>query len=64
MATAKTENNEKELERIGASIYAQAKDIINNQDFLIPFTDAGNSQEIQSYMLGNEKNLIKNSRIR
>lgn len=52
--------DEKELERIGASIYAQAKDIIKNQDFLIPFTETENSNEIQSYMLGNEKNLIKN----
>ena len=60
MGTITNELNEKELEHIGASIYAQAKDIINNQDFLIPFTDTGNSQEIQSYMLGNENNLIKN----
>lgn len=59
MGTITNELTEKELERIGASIYAQAKDIINNQDFLIPFTDTGNSQEIQSYMLGNENNLIK-----
>ena len=60
MGTITNELNEKELERIGASIYAQAKDIIKNQDFLIPFTESGNSQEIQSYMLGSENNLIKN----
>lgn len=60
MGTITNELNERELERIGASIYSQAKDIINNQDFLIPFSDVGNSQEIKSYMIGNEFNLIKN----
>lgn len=60
MGTITNELNEKELERIGASIYAQAKDIINNQDFLIPFSEVENSQEIKSYMIGNEYNLIKN----
>jgi SNF2 family DNA or RNA helicase len=60
MGTITNEHNEKELERIGASIYDQAKKIIQNQDFLIPFTEPGNSREIQSHMLGNESTLIKN----
>ena len=51
--------DEKELEKIGASIYDQAKKIIQNQDFLIPFTDSMNSKELQSQMLGNESNLIR-----
>lgn len=60
MGTITNELTERELERIGVSIYSQAKDIIKNQDFLIPFSEVGNSQEIKSYMIGNEFNLIKN----
>lgn len=60
MGTITNEHDEKELEHIGSLIYAQAKNIIEKQDFLMPFTEVGNSQEIQSYMLGNENYLIKN----
>lgn len=52
--------DKEELESIGLAIYNQAKDIINNQDFLIPFTETENSQEIQTRMLGNEDLLVKN----
>lgn len=60
MGSITNEYDERELERIGASIYDQAKKIIQNQDFLIPFTDSGNSKEIQSQMLSNESRLIRN----
>ena len=60
MGTITNTIDDKELERIGAAIYAQAKQIIEKQDFLIPFTEQGNPDEIQSYMVGNESNLVKN----
>lgn len=50
----------KELERIGASIYAQAKDILHNQDLLIPFTKSEDNHIIKKYLINNEDNLIKN----
>lgn len=60
MGTITNAISQKELERIGASIYAQAKEIIEKQDFLIPFTEQGNPDEIQTYMVGNESNLVYN----
>ena len=60
MKTITNSFDKDELESIGLAIYNQAKDIINNQDFLIPFTETENSQEIQTRMLGNEDFLVKN----
>lgn len=60
MKTITNSFDKEELESIGLSIYNQAKDIIKNQDFLIPFTETENSQEIQTHILGNEDILIKN----
>lgn len=52
--------NQEELEKIGNSIYLQAKDILDKQDFLVPFTKMEHNDTIKSYILSDEKILVKN----
>lgn len=51
---------DKDLEKIGASIYTQAKEILSEDDLLVPFTKKENNNKIKSYMVKNESDLIKN----
>ena len=52
--------DEEELDRIAASIYEKAKEIIKKEDFLIPFTDSEDTKKIKSYIVDEESSLTEN----
>lgn len=49
-----------ELQKIGDEIYSRAKDIIEKQEYLIPFSDAIDSKKLQNSVVKNDSALIKN----
>ena len=52
--------DEEELDRIAATIYEKAKEIIEKEDFLIPFTDSEDNEIIKSYIVDEESSLTEN----
>lgn len=50
----------RELNRISSSIYAQAKNILENQDFIIPITKQEDHEKVKTYMIDDEKELVEN----
>jgi len=49
-----------ELEKIGEDIFNRAKDILEKQDLLLPFSEKKDIKEIQKYVVENESNIVKN----
>ena len=48
-----------DLEKIGDEIFTRAKEILEKQDLLIPFSDKKDNKEIQKTVIGNESNIVK-----
>lgn len=53
------EIRERELERTGSEMYIKAKEILEKQDLLVPFTEEENPRSIESHMVEDEKNMVK-----
>lgn len=55
------QNNSKvpELQQIGEEIYTRAKGIIENQEFLVPFTDSVDAKKLQNVVVKNDSALVK-----
>ena len=55
------ENNSKipELQQIGEEIYSRAKSIIENQEYLVPFSDSIDAKKLQNAVVKNDSVLIK-----
>ncbi|MBU0460857.1 MAG: DEAD/DEAH box helicase family protein [Nanoarchaeota archaeon] len=49
-----------DLEKIGEEIFNRAKEILEKQDFLVPFSDKKDIKEIEKSTVENESNIIKN----
>ena len=56
------QNNSKipELQQIGEEIYNRAKDIIENQEYLVPFSDSVDTKKLQNTIISNDSSLIRN----
>lgn len=55
------QNNSKvpELQQIGEEIYTRAKGIIENQEFLVPFSDSVDAKKLQNVVVKNDSSLVK-----
>lgn len=56
------QNNSKlpELQQIGEEIYSRAKSIIENQEYLVPFSDSADAKKLQNVIVKNDSILVKN----
>ncbi|WP_334097614.1 DEAD/DEAH box helicase [Methanobacterium formicicum] len=53
------ELRERELERTGSEMYIKAKEILEKQDLLVPFTEEEDPRSIVSCMVEDEKTMVK-----
>ena len=58
-AIREKEKNIPELKKIGESIYLKAKEIIEKQDYLLPFSDKIDPKKLENSMIEDESNMVR-----